>query len=179
LHDAARRLLEGWDAPDGPQEAARIEMLRLLDARADAMWRSCEVGHLTGSALVVDAERSRALLTLHPKVGLWLQMGGHCDEGDADLAATAVREATEESGIDGLVLLPGPTDLDIHPIDCPRGRPNRHLDVRWIAVAPPGATERISAESLDLRWFPLDEPPELTDASTRRLFSVARAALAT
>ena len=102
------------------------------------MWRSCPDGHLTGSTLVVDATGTRALFTLHPKIGRWLQMGGHCEPGDADLAATARREAVEESGIDGLVLLPGPVDLDIHALQCPKGHPNRHLDVRWLAVAPRG-----------------------------------------
>ena len=138
------------------------------------MWRSCPDGHLTGSTLVVDATGTRALFTLHPKIGRWLQMGGHCEPGDADLAATARREAVEESGIDGLVLLPGPVDLDIHALQCPKGHPNRHLDVRWLAVAPAGATVRPSDESPDLRWFPLDAPPPDADESTLRLVRLAR-----
>ena len=175
LHAAAVALLTGWVAPDDDQDAVRRQLLDHLTVHEDAMWRSCPDGHLTGSTLVVDATGTRALFTLHPKVGRWLQMGGHCEPGDPDLAATARREAVEESGIDGLVLLPGPVDLDIHSLQCPKGHPNRHLDVRWLAVAPAGATARPSDESPDLRWFPLDAPPPDADESTLRLVRLARA----
>ena len=174
LHDRATALLEGWPAPDPTQDGLRRQILEHLATHEDAMWRSCPTGHLTGSVLVVDADRRHALFTFHPKIRRWLQLGGHCEDGDVDLAATAWREAVEESGIDGLVLQPGPVDVDIHPLECPKGRPNRHLDVRWLAVAPPGAVERPSDESPDLRWFPLDAPPDDADDSTLRLVRLAR-----
>ena len=41
------------------------------------------------------------LLTLHRKVGRWLQLGGHCEPADTTLAGAALREATEESGLPG------------------------------------------------------------------------------
>jgi 8-oxo-dGTP pyrophosphatase MutT (NUDIX family) len=174
LHAEATALLSTWSAPDPAQEDLRRQILDHLATHDDAMWRTCPTGHLTGSVLIVDADRRRALFTLHPKIGRWLQMGGHCERGDTDLAATARREAVEESGIDGLVLEPGPLDLDIHPLDCPKGHPNRHLDVRWLAIAPPGAIERPSDESPHLRWFPLERPPDDADDSTLRLVRVAR-----
>ncbi len=135
LHASASALLASWTAPDHDQERTRLLLLEHLATHPDGMWRSCADGHLTGSTLVLDAAGMRALFTLHPKIGRWLQMGGHCEEADVDLAATARREAVEESGIDDLVLLPGPVDLDVHALDCPKGRRNRHLDVRWLAVA--------------------------------------------
>ncbi len=174
LHASATALLEAWHAPSPAQDDLRHQILEHLATHEDAMWRTCPTGHLTGSVLIVDADRRHALFTLHPKIGRWLQLGGHCEDGDADLAATAWREAVEESGIDGLVLQPGPVDVDIHPLDCPRGHPNRHLDVRWLAVAPPGAVERPSEESPHLCWFPLDAPPDDADDSTLRLVRLAR-----
>ncbi len=132
-------------------------MLEHLDAHCDGVRRACTAGHLTGSALVVDHSWSRGLLHLHKRLARWLQMGGHTDDADHTLAATALREATEESGIPGLRLATdAPVDVDIHPLDCPAGRPNRHLDVRWLVVAPPDARPVVSSESLVLRWFPLD-----------------------
>ena len=174
LHRSATTLLRAWSAPDDDQDRRRSELLDHLSSHPDAMWRTCRHGHLTGSTLVLDSTLTRALFTLHPKIGRWLQMGGHCEPGDEDLRATAAREAHEESGIVGLTLLEGPVDLDIHALECPRGQPNRHLDVRWLAVAPPGAIPRPSDDSPHLRWFRLDQPPADADDSTLRLVRLAR-----
>ncbi|GAB2810776.1 NUDIX hydrolase [Actinocorallia aurea] len=175
LHTDAVRVLTGWRAPEPAQEAMREEFLGHLSRYPDGMWRACRPGHLTASTLVLSADRSQVLLTLHAKLKMWLQMGGHCESGDATLAAAALREATEESGIPGLVLSSTPVQLDRHPVPCHPGG-SWHLDVQYLAVAPEGARHAISAESDDLRWFDLDALPDLTDAALRSL--VARAAVA-
>jgi 8-oxo-dGTP pyrophosphatase MutT (NUDIX family) len=137
------------------------------------MWKACEAGHITASALVIDPERERVLLTLHRKMRMWLQMGGHCEPEDETLAAAALREATEESGIQGLTLRPGgPVRLDRHLTPCAW-----HLDVQYAALAPAGAVEEISDESLDLRWFAYDEVAEVADDSVVRLLEATRAKL--
>jgi 8-oxo-dGTP pyrophosphatase MutT (NUDIX family) len=144
----------------------RQALLAFLAARPDACLRSCEAGHVTASTLVLDDSGTRTLLTLHPRIGRWLQLGGHCEPADTTLAGAALREATEESGIDGLVIDPEPLHVGVHPVTCSLGKPTRHLDVRFLVRAPAGAREVRSAESDDLRWWPLAEPPgdgELTD----------------
>ena len=88
-------------------------------------------------------------------------------------SAAALREATEESGIVGLVLDPDPVDLDIHSFECPKGVPNRHLDVRFRVVAPVDAVASCSDESLAVDWFDVGALPRELDASTLRL--IARA----
>ena len=166
----ARRILTGYAAPDAQQEEVRAEILAFIEAHPeDAHLRSCLEGHLTGSTMLLDHSRERILLTLHRKLGLWLQLGGHCD-GDANLVHVAWREAQEESGIDAIEIDPAPLDLDIHRIPEHKGVPEHlHLDVRFVAYAAPGATEVISSESLDLRWFRLDEALALdVDESMRR-----------
>ncbi|MGI8697266.1 MAG: coenzyme F420-0:L-glutamate ligase [Mycobacteriales bacterium] len=161
LHADAVAVLTAY--ADAGQRGVREGILAFLAARPDAMRRSCAAGHLTASALVVDPLRGAVLLTLHPRAGRWLQLGGHCED-DATLAAAALREATEESGIDGLTVDPDPLRLDIHAITCSLGVPTRHLDVQFLAVAPPGAAIARSDESLDLRWFGhLDLPPASDD----------------
>jgi 8-oxo-dGTP pyrophosphatase MutT (NUDIX family) len=145
------------------QDALKEAYLGFLAAREDACLRSCEPGHLTASALVLDATAEHALLTLHPRVGRWLQLGGHCEPEDDSLAAAALREATEESGMRGLRIEPAPIHLDVHPITCSLGKPTRHFDVRFLVRAPVGAQPVRSAESVDLQWWPLDSLPDNVD----------------
>jgi 8-oxo-dGTP pyrophosphatase MutT (NUDIX family) len=145
------------------QDALKEAYLGFLAAREDACRRSCEPGHITASALVLDATAEHALLTLHPRVGRWLQLGGHCEPGDETLAAAALREATEESGMRGLRIEPTPIHLDVHPITCSLGKPTRHFDVRFLVRAPVGAQPVRSAESVDLQWWPLDSLPDNVD----------------
>lgn len=157
---AAAAELRDWTPAEEAQEALRHALLAFLDARPDdACERSCVPGHLTASALVLDAHGTHTLLTLHPRVGRWVQLGGHCEAGDATLRDAALREAAEESGIDGLAIDPRPLHVDVHPVTCSLGVPTRHLDVRYLVRAPAGAVPRISAESDDLRWWPVDALP--------------------
>lgn len=172
LHADACRTVESY-SPDGAgQVGIRARVLELLAARPDAWRRSCEPGHVTVGIVVLDPD-GRVLLTLHPKFGRWLQLGGHLEPGDASVAAAAAREAAEESGIDGLVLLPGIIDIDIHAVPCPAPG-GAHHDLRYLAVAPAGAAPVRSAESLDLAWF-ADLPPN-TDESVARAVRAARGA---
>ena len=147
LHAEARSLLQGWSAPDAGQEALRRRYVAHLAADPDAADRGCRPDHLTAGALVVSADHREVLLTLHAKAGRWFQLGGHCEPADRSLAQAALREATEESGVAGLV---------------------HHLDVRFVAVAPAGAVPTVSAESTDVRWWPVDALPEPDDGLVAR-----------
>ncbi|MEV5513724.1 NUDIX hydrolase [Streptomyces flaveolus] len=169
LHDDAVLVLKGHEG----QDELRQVYLDHLAAHPDGMWKACADGHITASALVIDPSRGRVLLTLHRKLRMWLQMGGHCEPVDETLARAALREGTEESGIAGLTLLPGgPVRLDRHHTPCAW-----HLDVQYAAVAAEGAVEAISDESLDLRWFPYAEVADVADESVVRLVEATRARL--
>jgi len=172
LHHDAVAVLGAWNPAPGRQERLRDAYLDHLDRHPDGMLKACREGHVTASAVIVDADGGRVLLTLHAKLRMWLQTGGHCEPGDATLAGAALREAGEESGIAGLTLLAGgaPVNLDRHETPCAT-----HLDVQYAAIAPGGAVEAISAESLDLRWFAFDALPLGTDDSVRTLVARARA----
>ncbi|MGW5043767.1 NUDIX hydrolase [Streptomyces griseoluteus] len=171
LYDDAVLVLKGYEGQPELRDAYQAH----LAAHPDGIWRSCDAGHLTASALVIDPEHGRVLLTLHRKLRMWLQMGGHCEPGDISMAGAALREATEESGIAGLTLLPGgPVRLDRHPIPAPC---NWHLDVQYAVLAPSGAEQAISDESLDLRWFGYDEVADVADESVVQLLEATRARL--
>lgn len=161
LHEDARRTLTGWDHPEAAQRGLRDAYLAFLDAHPDAMSRECRIGHLTASALVMDIHRTRVLLTLHPKVGRWLQLGGHCEAPDASLRGAALRETVEEGGIFEVALSAAPIRLDRHKVGC-TGGVSEHLDVEFLALVPADAVAVMSEESDDLRWFDLDDlPPDL------------------
>ena len=165
-------LLQGLDDP------ARDEFLRFTAEHDDALLRSCLVGHLTGSALVVEPVSERMLLLHHRKLQKWLQPGGHAD-GDGNLAAVALREATEETGIDGLRVVVPAIHLDIHVVEPPNELPHRHYDVRYLVLAPEGAKAIGNLESTALRWVTFDELAVLSDEPNllllaRRGLAVAR-----
>lgn len=170
LHDAVEHL-ERSLLDDDASRRHRDRILDFLAEHPDAAHRTCESGHLTGSAVVVDAGGSRSLLLLHRQLGRWFQPGGHAD-GDTNLAAVALREATEETGIAGLRVSSRAVDLDVHFVEPPGQRAHLHLDVRYLVVAPPSAREVGNRESLALRWVTegdLDHLDPAVDPSTRRL----------
>ncbi len=161
LHTDALAVLDGWRAPDETQERLRERYVAHLAAHPDGLTRECRPDHVTASTLVLDADRGAVLLTLHAKARAWFQLGGHCEPGDATLAGAALREATEESGLAGLVLDPVPVQLSEHavPFCGPHGDVH-HLDVRFVAFAPAGVAYAVSEESLDVRWWPVDALPD-------------------
>ena len=157
----------------------RRRMRELLDTRPDPRERHERPGHFTGSALVVHADLERTLVLFHTKLQIWVQPGGHAD-GDANLAGVALREASEETGIEGLKVWPVAVDLDIHEVDPPKEDPHLHYDVRFVVQAPGDAVIDANHESQDQRWVRPEELPALgADAGLQRLavagLSVARA----
>lgn len=173
LHGSAVALLTAWQPPDAAQDALRHAVLAFLQARQDGCLRRCVPGHVTASTLVVSDSGDEVLLTLHPRMQRWVQLGGHCEESDASITAAALREATEESGIEGLRIDPDLAAIHVHPITCSLGVPTRHLDLQFIAYAPANAAITISDESLDLGWWPIDKLPAGVDAAVDQLAALA------
>ena len=174
--DAVARL-EAWGAPDAGQERLRQEFLAHLAAHPDAMSKQGPPAHLTGSVVVLDADATSTLLTHHRRALAWFQLGGHYEAGDASVWDAARREATEESGIDALTVLPGIVQLDRHVLVGDFGTCREHLDVRFAAVVPRDARARVSEESLDVRWWPVDGLPAGTRDELAPLVEAGRRAL--
>ena len=160
----SKRVGDAWalisqvDTPD--LRETRAKMRDLIESVAAPADRTSLPGHLTGSALVVDSSFASTLLLLHTKLRIWVQPGGHAD-GDTNLVSVALREATEETGIEGLGIWPSPIDLDIHEVRPPGEEAHFHHDVRFLVVAPAGAEFVGNHESLDHKWVGLDAVADL------------------
>jgi 8-oxo-dGTP pyrophosphatase MutT (NUDIX family) len=173
VRKSAIAVLADWQAPDAAQDSLRHAVLAFVQGRDDACRRECVPGHVTASALVLDHTGSRVLLTLHPRLGRWVQLGGHCEDDDTDIVAAALREATEESGVEGLRMGSDLAAVHVHPVTCSLGVPTRHLDLQFVAHAPADARIALSDESEDLRWWQADALPAGTDDALDYLVSRA------
>ncbi len=137
-----------------PEERATTQkLIGFVEQHAGCFERSLAVGHVTGSAWVINQAGTHVLLTHHKKLGKWLQLGGHAD-GDSNILRTALREVREESGLTAFE--PVSTDIfdiDIHLIPKRKGNPaHYHYDIRF-AIQVTGSEEYVvSDESHDLAW---------------------------
>jgi 8-oxo-dGTP pyrophosphatase MutT (NUDIX family) len=179
LHADALATLEGWSAPDADQESRRAQYVAHLRAHTDGCAKACFPDHLTAGALVLSRDGDRVLLNLHRKARRWFAFGGHIEPDDTTLSAAALREGTEESGLPDLTVDPVPVHLSLHEVGfCdPRGTV-RHFDVRFLARLGERTEPVVSDESLDLRWFPVDDVPT-DEPDMLDLIRLARERLAT
>jgi 8-oxo-dGTP pyrophosphatase MutT (NUDIX family) len=175
---AILRLLDGHALRvTDPVEAEAVAFIAdFVRTHPDALHRTQGLGHLTGSAWIVDPARTRTLLTHHRKLDKWLQPGGHAD-GDPDLRAVAMREAVEETGVVGMRLVSERIyDVDRHWIP-ERGEVagHWHLDIRFMIEADPAVPFVVTDESHDLAWVALEEVTRLNpEESMARLVQKTR-----
>jgi 8-oxo-dGTP pyrophosphatase MutT (NUDIX family) len=120
------------------------------------------------------------LLLHHMKLERWLQPGGHAEPGERRGEDVALREAREETGIEGLLLhetASRPLDVDVHEIPARASEPaHQHLDLRYLVRAPADAVIAPAlGESERIRWFGWGELGDLgLDHGLVRAFAKAR-----
>lgn len=176
-HADAVAVLTKWSPPDKEQVALRDRYVAVLADGPPTVMKAGPPEHLTASCVVLSADLRSVLLTHHRKAALWLQFGGHLESSDPGLAAAAQREAREESGLDDLVVSNPPIELHRHTLSAAFGHCRAHLDVRYAAVAALHSRPTVSAESLDVRWWPVDALPEDSPEELRVLVGRAVSAL--
>lgn len=174
-------LLAHHTASDAEEEASLLRMLRFLAFSQDPFGRGNAEGHVTCSLVIGRPGGGAYLLVHHRKLGRWVQPGGHTDSGDADVLATALREAREETGLSALETLRGgrPFDVDVHPIPARPGEPaHLHFDLRFLATTSETALLAQADEVAGARWFTLEEALAAgVDASLARALRKAQALL--
>lgn len=119
-----------------------------------------EPGHLTASAIVVDPARDATLLVFHAKLKIWVQPGGHFEEGESDPSLAAAREVLEETGLE--TRWPGEVpkllDTDVHPIPARKADPAHfHFDLRMLLIAERKDVRPGDDGVSDVRWIGKNE----------------------
>jgi 8-oxo-dGTP pyrophosphatase MutT (NUDIX family) len=164
--EAMTRALDEYQARD-ESEVADVARLRTLLGRDDVFARSTPV-HVTGSALVVHPPTRTVLLRWHPRMQMWMQVGGHFDAGETDPRLVALREAREETGLSDLrspaKTADAPVQIVIVPVPAHGDEPaHEHADFRYVFVTDtPDGTVPESPDAR-LRWV----DPAVAAAETR------------
>ncbi|WP_053650511.1 NUDIX domain-containing protein [Streptomyces sp. XY431] len=156
-----------------PAERAKLEpLLAVLATEPQPTSRTTLPAHVTCSAIVIN--RDRQVLHIHHRAtGLTLCPGGHGEEADTSLLATALREVAEEAGIPpgALCLVPElldrPVDIDVNDIDPNPERGGVQLSGgQWQKVALARTRLRLTTPDQDNRLPALvvvDEPTSALD----------------
>ncbi|MBC8155268.1 MAG: NUDIX hydrolase [Bacteroidetes bacterium] len=157
---------------DTTEQAMLTQTIDFVTAQPDCFHRTLLIGHVTGSAWIVSrtpaapAERQVVLLH-HRKLDRWFQPGGHAD-GDPDVAAVALREAQEETGLTSLRLASlAVFDVDVHPIPARGTEPaHLHYDIRFLLEADPTEPFIETAETKAVRWVNVGQIADLNDSES-------------
>ncbi|CAM4145909.1 NUDIX domain-containing protein [Deinococcus marmoris] len=139
---------------------------------------------LIGAAVgvLIQDETGRVLLQRRGDDGLWGEPGGALEPGE-DFLTGARRELMEETGLvcPDLALLPLPDGLQSGS-ELFHRYPNGHeiyiVGMRAGGTLPAAALEKAqpddSGETLELRWFALDDLPPLSNNANRQSLNVLR-----
>ena len=173
------RLLADHRARD-PIEAVDVARLQALVDGGDDVYARTTGVHVTGSAVVVHPPTRRVLLRWHPRMQMWMQVGGHFDPGEDDPLAVALRESEEETGLTDLrVLTPEPVQIVIVPVPAFRGDPaHEHADFRYVFTTDQPDAIVAESDAARLQWLSFDDAIAQTAEPNLREFLTRVVALA-
>ncbi|MGB1109211.1 MAG: NUDIX hydrolase [Gammaproteobacteria bacterium] len=171
-------LLDRHHSPFMEERAFVAKTREYVLTHEDCFHRELWPGHVTGSAWVVNPSRDKALLLHHKKHDQWFQPGGHAD-GDHDILRVALREISEETGLDAehiRLVSPEIFDVDIHTIpESHRGPRHQHYDIRFLVEIDDATPIPGNDESHDIRWASLREIASFNNnLSTHRMVEKTR-----
>ena len=161
-------LLENYQISFVEEIEFQKQMIDFLTQHDDFALRSNLIGQLTGSAWVVNKERTKVLLIHHKKLNKWLQIGGHIEDSDTTIEETVLREVKEESGLKNLKLLSSSIyDIDIHTIPQKKDiAEHLHFDIRLIVEADENEVLiPQNEEILAIKWYFIHEIQHLTEST--------------
>jgi len=171
-------LLKHYQTDDSHERNMLFDLVSFVENNENCFDRNLQQGHITGSAWLINSTRNQIFFTHHKKLDRWLQPGGHSDN-DANTLAVAMREASEESGIEDVFIQPVKDaifDIDIHTIPARKSEPEHlHYDVRFLLEADASQPLKLSDESNEIRWFSLSEAEQIClEPSLKRMLDKTR-----
>lgn len=160
-------LLEKHSPIDDNESKMTNDIIEFVKSNEDCFKRELLIGHVTGSAWIVNDTRTHVLMMHHRKLNQWFQPGGHCD-GDPDVLNVALKEANEETGLKNLKVVNGEIyDVDVHQIPERKGVPaHYHYDVRFLIEADMNEQLIVTEESNDLAWVSIGKVAEHNDSES-------------
>ncbi len=125
-------------------------------------------GHITGSGIVLNRDRTKILLIYHKQFQKWQQPGGHWEGKESSPLIAAAREVAEETGVTELSYVPidskqplVPFAIDSHLVTA---RPHKqepehwHHDFRYVFIAKSQALQHQASEVEAAQWFDFTAP---------------------
>jgi len=147
--------------PKNEQEAQDkkviLECIRLFP---ESVLLRHDIAHITSSSLILNQRADKMLMIHHNLRNEWSWTGGHAD-GNENLLEVAIKEATEETGVEVVPLSDEIASLDVLSVigHVKKGKyvnSHLHLSVAYILVADESEAPVVKPdENSAVRWFPI------------------------
>lgn len=173
-----KEVLEKYEPYNEQEKNDKEMMLNYINTFDDVLTRKNKMCHFTVSNWIVNHDRTKVLMVYHNIYKSWSWTGGHCD-GDSDLLHVALKEATEESGIENFkVLSDGLFSIEIAGVDphIRRGEfvpSHLHLNCTYLLEADDNAELKINEdENSGVKWIDIDKVLDVIDKSEKKMIPI-------
>ena len=151
--------IEKYKPINEQEENDKKVILDFMQKNPDCLTRENQIAHLTTSIWTVNKDRTKTLMVYHKIYDSWSWIGGHAD-GEEDLAAVALRELKEETGVENATLISKDIfSLEVLTVDGHEKKGkyvsgHLHLNVTYVAEADENQMLTINEEeNKGVKWF--------------------------
>ncbi len=146
------------------QEADQKMILDEARRRTDIFDRYSNPRHCTASAIIIGPRG--IILHNHKKFRIWIQPGGHIDQGENPWDC-ALRESAEETGLKAVHPANGPQLVNL---SCHQAGEHYHMDLQYLLLGEDRDPAPPEGESQEIGWFQIKEAGSIADPSLAGTF---------